>query len=125
MCKESVIRGSAATASERDGWVVGHFMPEGLANRTDFEVKLWQYDTSLEYPPKSFGGTELIIVYGGVLRIWTICTDGSRELYVLDGKKRDYVILPPNVAKTVSVVTGPAFGVTVRSPSGEGINKIL
>ena len=125
MQRETVIRGKASQTHATNGWIIGHFMPEGLSHRTDFEVKLWDYTKDLVYPPKVFGGTELIVVYGGTLHIAATFPDGSDTVYVLDGNEHDYLILPPNVTKRVSVLTERVFGVTVRWPSGEGINKVL
>lgn len=68
---------SEANGSSTKGWVVGHFMPDGLGRQSGLEVKLWHYNRDLDYPPKEFDGTEFIVVYGGTLRIEAVLPDGS------------------------------------------------
>lgn len=121
-----VIHGTAAEANESktNGWVVGHFMPPGLVQSDEFEIKLWHYDGNSDYPMKEFGGTEFIIIYGGVLRIYILTNGMSRNVY-LRGDGHEYVVLPPGTTKQVFVMKAPAFGVTVRWPSGPGVSKVL
>lgn len=109
-----VIRGNAAqaNASVQDGWVMGQFMPGGIAKTDRVEVKLWHYPEQPEYPVKVFNGIEFIVIYGGKLRIRTV-VDGIEKDEVLSGAAHEYIILPPH-AKQVFVEEAPAFGVTVR-----------
>ncbi len=120
------VRGTAAeaNASLQKGWVVGHFMPPGVSQSDDFEVKLWHYDENPDYPFKEFDGTELIIIYGGMLEIEIEESEVFTQV-VLDGTDHEYVILAPGTKKQVRVLQAPAFGVTVRWPSSDGRNKVL
>jgi len=128
-CVEShdVIRGTAAeaNASQTDGWVVGHFMPPGLGQRKDVEVKLWHYDVQPHYPVKVFGGTEFIVIYRGQIRIDIVLPDGKEESCVLNGDRQDFVIFPPGTKKKVTTEAVPAFGVTVRWPSAPELNQVI
>lgn len=110
-----VIRGNAkeVNGSERNGWVMGPFMPHGSLAHGGHEVKLWHYAENPEYGLKGFEGTEIIVTYGGRIRLTVWFEDGSNEEYVLDGKSHDYIILPPH-KKHVVAEECPAFGVTVR-----------
>lgn len=116
--------GTAALANSlaTKGWVVGH-MKGGPAKTSDLEVKLWHYDSQPDYPKKVFHGTEFIVIYGGALKI-SLEKDGEAKEIFLDGGNHDYVVLGPGTAKQVFVVAAPAFGVTVRWPSGPNLNEI-
>lgn len=103
------------------GWPVGH-MCDGLGKTLEFEIKLWEYDHTLNYPKKIFGGTEFIVVYGGAIRL-DLERDGDKQTEVIHSK--EYIILGPNLVKLVSVVESPAYGVTVRWPSQPEFNKIV
>src|SRR6266853_6233108 len=112
-----IIHGTSKEANESHvmkGWVVGH-MYEGLMGTPEFEIKTWQYDGPIDYGKKRFGGTEFIIIYGGVLR-FEIEQDTrggiQRDAVVIRGDDKEYVIFPPGIEKTVVVVESPAFGVT-------------
>lgn len=109
--------------SSTKGWAAGH-MQTGIAESSDFEIKLWDYPQPFEYGKKLFVGTEFITVSGGALRL-ELELDGETESVILKGATRDYVIIPPGVTKKVIVHEAPAWGVTVRWPSGNGVNRTL
>jgi hypothetical protein len=115
--EQAVVRGTAALAneSERKGWIMGPFITPITSVEFDgtHEVKLWHYDTTPEYGVKGFHGNELIVIYGGRLRLKVFFSDGVEHEYVLEGKSHDYIILPPH-RKEVIPEECPAFGVTVR-----------
>lgn len=124
----SVILGSSAksSASSQKGWVVGHFMSEGVAQTADFEIKIWHYSEPPDYGQKLFTGSEFIIVERGYLRLELEVPDGHgsycSEQVELSGEFRGWVILPPNCKKRVMVTQVPSFGITVRWPSAPGTN---
>ncbi len=122
MLQEIIVGNAAdAAASARKGWVVGYFIPEGLGNSKDLEIKIWHYDSQPNYGQKEFGGTEFIIVEKGTLRLMLEVPDGNGafvpQAIELKGSNRDYVILPPGCKKQVRVIEAPSFGMTVRWPS--------
>jgi len=102
------------------GWAVGH-MHEGLRGTTDLEVKLWDYKDPIDYPKKNFGGTELIVVYGGAIRLLLEKDDQARTVVVPTGS---WVLLEPNITRVVEIVEIPAYGITVRWPSGASLNRV-
>ncbi|KKU68853.1 MAG: hypothetical protein UX89_C0001G0044 [Parcubacteria group bacterium GW2011_GWA2_47_16] len=118
-----------ANASSTKGWVAGHFMPEGLGQTGDFEIKLWRYDEQPDYGQKTFGGTEFIIVERGALKLELEVPNASGSfdscMVELKGSTRDYVILPPGCIKGVVVLEAPSYGVTVRWPSVSGSNVVV
>lgn len=130
MLQQLVIGNAAdANASATKGWVVGHFMPEGLGQTGDFEIKIWHYNEPLNYGQKVFDGTEFFIVEAGSLRAELDIPDGSggfshREVK-LNGATRDYIIIPPNCIKRVVATKTPSYGVTVRWPSAPGNNVVI
>ncbi len=122
-----IIRGNAYEAnasSSMRGWAV-EYMHEGLAGSTKLEIKVWRYDEPFDYGRKSFGGTEFIVIYGGKLRFELETEEGGQTSLTLDSKGNEYIILPPGHTKKVIVEEAPAFGVTVRWPSGPGVNKVM
>jgi hypothetical protein len=88
-------------------------MVAGTLAHSRHEVKLWRYDENPEYGVKGYPGTELIVIYGGRIRIHVFFDSGDEAIYVLDGSKEDYIILPPH-RKNVTAEVCPAFGVCVR-----------
>ena len=120
----NIVRGSAKFANESaaHGWVVGH-MHDGLAYTKDHEIKLWDYPTQPDYPPKTFHGTEFIVIHEGVLR-FRLEKDGETREIVLNGSEFEYVILEPGITKEVFVEEAPAVGVTVRWPSTPSSNVV-
>ena len=128
---QKIVIGNAAevAASSTKGWVTGHFMPEGLGQTGDFEIKFWRYDEQPDYGLKIFAGTEFVIVEKGVLTLKLEVPDGDGTFMPrtieLRGLTRDYVILPPGCRKEVIVTEAPSWGVTVRWPSSPGTNKVL
>lgn len=127
----SVIVGNAvqAIASSTKGWVVGHFMPPGIAWSCDFEIKIWHYDNQPDYGQKLFGGTEFIIVEAGTLKLELEIPDGRggfiHNSVDLKGSARDWVIIPSNCKKRVFVTEAPSYGITVRWPSVPGMNVVV
>lgn len=127
---QEIVRGNSKEANLSElmkGWIVGH-MHDGLVGTTEFEIKLWHYDEPFDYGKKSFGGTEFIVIYGGVL-LFKIAQNVNEKLrtknITLQGNNHEYIIFPPDIVKTVIIEEAPAFGVTVRWPSGPDVNKVL
>lgn len=124
---QEIVLGNAveAAASQTNGWVVGHFIPEGLGHTNDFEIKIWHYDSQPNYPPKILGGTEFIIVEKGTLVLELEIPDGQGGFIPrrieLKSSIRDYIIIPPGCKKRVVVAEAPSLGITVRWPSAPGI----
>ena len=122
---KDIIRGTTKEANNSSfmkGWVVGH-MHEGIVGTPEFEVKLWHYSGPIDYGVKTFGGTELIVVYGGRQKF--IIEDEIGEKATITLCEGEYLVFPPGIKKEVVVETWPAFGVCVRWPSGPGVNKVL
>lgn len=117
---------SANTGSTK-GWAMGHMFPCGhLGYSTEFEVKLWQYDSQPDYPPKRFNGVEFIAIFAGRIKLLCEKDGDKREVVLVGGNRVDYCILEPGITKTVVLFEGePAWGVTVRSPSDPGVNKVF
>lgn len=131
-----IVRGDSRKANTSDfmrGWVAGHMhTKEGgtlLTGSHEFEIKLWHYDGPINYGKKSFGGTEFIVIYGGTLRFEldqkVVDFGMETKIVTLLGLNHEYITFPPGITKEVVVVEAPAFGVTVRWPSGPGVNKVL
>ena len=120
------IIGSAKSAGESKtkGWVVGH-MHEGLAGTSELEVKLWHYDGPFDYGRKTFQGTELITIYGGILKVELDLPSGEKKEVFLRGSNHEYLILPPGTTKRVIVLEAPAFGDCIRWPSAPGASQVV
>ena len=130
MLQEIVIGNAAeALASSASGWVIGHFMKEAITHNEEFEIKIWHYDSQPDYGKKEFKGTEFIIVEKGGLRLELEIPDGqgvfSSRHVELKASTRDYIVIPPNCRKRVVVTEAPAYGITVRWPSGPGVNVVI
>ena len=113
----NLVRGNILTTNKSSfhGWIVGH-MHSGLGHTTDVEVKLWLYPAQPEYPKKIFGGTEVIVIFGGII-VLHLEKSGLCETVELKGASGDYIILGPNIVKYVEVKEAPAHGVCIRWPS--------
>jgi hypothetical protein len=130
---ELTMTGNSKTAQDSKyyGWIIGHFMPEGLCNSTDVEVKLWLYHQSPDYGKKTFHGTELIIVTAGCLEIDIEYPEEGgtkpkqRVSVRADALLHSYVLIPPGCTKNVSVADAPAQGICVRWPSKQGQSVIV
>ena len=107
------------------GWLIGHMIPEGGKGRTnDVEVKFWNFETPFPYGKKNLTGTECDIIFEGALR-FTFEKEGRRETVEIDGDKKEYIIIEPNLVKSVELMKAPARGVTVRWPSLPGGNQVI
>jgi len=129
---QEIVTGNAAqvVTSSTNGWVVGYFMPPGIAQSSNFEIKIWHYDEQPDYGQKTFHGTEFIIVEGGTLVFLLDVPDGHGNFILdqaveLQGSAREWVILPPGCKKQVRVLKAPAYGITVRWPSAPGMNAVV
>lgn len=113
---------SEAIKSDRQGWIIGHFMPKSsMAHTHELEVRVWDYPPNFNYGVKAFHGEELIIVYVGHLRI---TLGEKRSTTVHEVPAGEYIIVPPGVKKNVLPLQYSA-GVTVRWPSLPGSNKVI
>ena len=120
-----IIHGTMSEINESDfrGWVVGH-MHDGIANTNDLEIKLWHYAENPSYPTKKFSGTEVVIIFEGII-VFHFEKDGVISTEELVGANREYIIIEPEVTKRVVVKDAPASGVAVRWPSGPGVNQVI
>jgi len=85
---------------------------------------MWDYSKPFDYGKKSFSGTEFICISGGSLRL-ELEHAGEIQTVILKARTLDYVVIPPGVVKRVIVHEAPAYGVTVRWPSFNAVNKVL
>lgn len=105
-------KGNAFLEQERNGWIYGNFMPEGLAKDDRAEIKIAKLDksfTSESHYNKT--STKLDIIWSGKA-IWEV--DGQ-EIEMNDG---DYLIIPPKIVVSVKKVLSDELIVqTIRFPS--------
>lgn len=97
---------------ERNGWIYGNFMPEGLAKDDRLEVKVTKLDkTFISDPHFNKTSTKIDMIWKGKA-IWNI--DG-KDLEMNDG---DYLIIPPKTIVFVKQVLSDELIVqTLRFPS--------
>ncbi|HSX43951.1 MAG TPA: cupin domain-containing protein [Candidatus Saccharimonadales bacterium] len=104
--------GNIYADNERDGWIYGSFMPDGLQKDDRLEIKVAKLDKSFSSPPHyAKEGTKLDIILQGSA-IWVI--DGE-EVKLNSG---DYVIIPPKTTVAVKQVLSDELIVqTIKVPS--------
>ena len=105
-------KGNAFQEQERNGWIYGNFMPEGLAQDERAEIKIVKLDSSFtsesHYNKTS---TKLDIIWSGQA-IWEV--DGE-EIEMYSG---DYLIIPPKTTACIKKILSSELVVqTIRFPS--------
>jgi mannose-6-phosphate isomerase-like protein (cupin superfamily) len=105
-------KGNAFEEQERNGWIYGNFMPEGLAKDDRAEIKIARLNSSFTSEPHyNKTSTKLDIVWSGKA-IWEV--DG-KEVEMNSG---DYLIIPPKTVVCIKKVTSDELVVqTIRFPS--------
>lgn len=108
-------KGNVFTENEKQGWIYGSFMPDGLHKDDRMEIKVAKLDKSFSSPPHyAKVGTKLDIIWQGSA-IWVV--DGE-ELQLNAG---DYVIIPPKTTVAVKQVLSEELIVqTIKVPSIPG-----
>lgn len=98
--------------SERNGWIYGNFMPEGLAQDNRAEIKVAKLDNSFTSQPHyNKTSTKIDIIWHGQA-IWEV--DG-KEIEMNTG---DYLIIPPKTSACIKKVVSNELTVqTLRFPS--------
>jgi hypothetical protein len=112
-----IIRGTdrQTQGSTTNGWIAGHMYVD-LRRAMTHEVKLWRYTRQPPYPPKTYDGTEIIVVYRGAIKL-KLEKRGERKTVTLRftaSKGAPWIVLEPGITKQVMVVEAPAHGVTIR-----------
>jgi quercetin dioxygenase-like cupin family protein len=113
-------KGNVFDDNERQGWIYGSFMPEGLHKDDRLEIKVATLDKSFTSPPHyAKQGTKVDIIWQGEA-IWVV--DG-REINLKTG---DYVIIPPRTTVAVKEVLSDELIVqTIKMPSLPGDKVIV
>jgi len=97
---------------ERNGWIYGNFMPEGLSRDDRAEIKVAKLDNSFASKPHyNKISTKLDIIWNGKA-IWEV---EGEELEMNTG---DYLIIPPKTTVCIKRVISDELVVqTIRFPS--------
>ena len=105
-------KGNVLEEQERNGWIYGNFMPEGLAKDERAEIKVAKLDNTFTSEPHyNKTSTKLDIIWSGQA-IWEV--DGN-EVEMNTG---DYLIIPPKTTVCIKKVLSPELVVqTIRFPS--------
>lgn len=105
-------KGNVFQGQGRNGWIYGHFMPEGLAKDDRAEIKVAKLDKSFTSEPHyNKTSTKLDIIWSGKA-IWEV--DG-KEVEMRPG---DYLIVPPKTTVCIKKVLSDELIVqTIKFPS--------
>jgi quercetin dioxygenase-like cupin family protein len=105
-------KGNVFQEQERNGWIYGNFMPEGLAKDDRLEIKITKLDKSFTSEPHfNKISTKIDIIWNGEA-IWNI--DGQD----MEMNSGDYLIIPPKTIVFVKKVLSDELVVqTLRFPS--------
>lgn len=112
-------KGNAFAEQDRDGWIYGSFMPEGLQKDDRAEIKITTYNAgySNEYHSQKTA-TKIDIIWQGEA-VWGI--DGED----VPLKSGDYIIVPPGVrTRMKQVISSTLIVQTIKFPSDPS-DKIL
>src|SRR3989344_7174668 len=112
-------KGNFFQEQERDGWVYGSFMTEGLLKDGRLEIKIKNLEKSFTSKPHiQKKATKIEFIFSGKA-IWEI--DG--EDYELN--QGDYIVIPPGVTIAVKkVLEEPTLCQTIKIPS-EPTDKVF
>lgn len=113
-------KGNVFEEQERNGWIYGNFMPEGVARDERVEIKVVKLDKSFTSEPHfNKTSTKLDIVWQGNA-VWEI--DG-KEVEMNTG---DYLIIPPKVIVCIKRVLSDKLIVqTIRIPSVQNDKEMV
>lgn len=105
-------KGNFYKEQDRNGWIYGNFMPEGLHRDDRVEIKLTKLPKSYSNKPHyQKTATKLDIIWKG-RAIWEI---SGEEVELNDG---DYVIIPPKVRTAIKdVLSSELIVQTIKIPS--------
>lgn len=105
-------KGNAFEEQERDGWIYGNFMPEGLSKDNRAEIKIAKLDNSFTSKPHyNKTSTKLDIIWSGKA-IWEV---ERKEVEMNTG---DYLIVPPKTVVCIKkVISDELIVQTIRFPS--------
>ena len=105
-------KGNSFEEQERNGWIYGNFMPEGLAKDGRAEIKIAKLTNKFTSEPHyNKTSTKLDIVWRGNA-IWEV---EGKEIEMNTG---DYLIIPPKTVVCVKkVISDELIVQTIRFPS--------
>lgn len=105
-------KGNAFDEQERNGWIYGNFMPEGLAKDDRVEIKIVKLVKSFTSEPHyNKTSTKLDIIWSGKA-IWEV---EGKEVEMNTG---DYLIIPPKTVVFIKkVISDELIVQTIRFPS--------
>jgi len=105
-------KGNALEEQERNGWIYGNFMPEGLAKDDRAEIKIAKLDNAFTSEPHyNKTSTKLDIIWSGKA-IWEV---EGKEIEMNTG---DYLIIPPKTTVCIKkVISDELIVQTIRFPS--------
>lgn len=97
---------------ERNGWVYGYFMPEGLARDDRIEIKVAKLDNSFTSEPHyNKTSTKIDIIWDGNA-IWQVNGED------IEMKSGDYLIIPPRTSACIKKILSELLTVqTIKIPS--------
>ena len=112
-------KGNFFQEQERDGWLYGSFMPQGLLQDDRLEIKIKNLEKGFTSEPHfQKKATKIEVIFSGKA-IWEI--DG--EDYELN--QGDYIVIPPGVTTAVKkVLEEPTLCQTIKIPS-EPTDKVF
>ena len=105
-------KGNVFQEQDRNGWIYGNFMPDGLEKDERAEIKVAKLDNTFTSKPHyNRISTKLDIIWNGKA-IWEV--DG-KEVEMSSG---DYLIIPPKTTVCIKRVLSSELVVqTIRFPS--------
>lgn len=105
-------KGNAFEEQERNGWIYGNFMPEGLAKDDRAEIKIAELDNTFTSEPHyNKTSTKIDIIWEGSA-IW------QAEGKDVEMKAGDYLIIPPKTVVCIKkVISDKLIVQTIRFPS--------
>ena len=97
---------------ERNGWIYGNFMPDGIAHDERVEIKVAKLDKSFTSKPHHNKiSTKLDIIWEGKA-VWEV---NGEELEMNTG---DYLIIPPKTIVCIKKILSDELVIqTIRIPS--------
>ncbi len=105
-------KGNVFSEQNRQGWVYGSFMPDGLSHdeRAEIKVAVWKKGQTNGYHYQKTA-TKIDMVWSGEV-VWEI--DGTE----VPLNKGDYVIVPPGVKTRIKeILSDEAVVQTIKFPS--------
>jgi len=105
-------KGNVFQEKERNGWIYGSFIPDGLAKDGRVEIKVATVDSSFTSSPHyNKTSTKIDMIWNGKA-IWMV---GDKEIEMNTG---DYLIIAPKTIVSVKkVISDNLIVQTIRFPS--------